>query len=32
MVNCGIRATPYIELSRSPQVTHIAELADTDVS
>ena len=32
MVNCGIRATPYMELSRSPQVTHIAELADADVS
>ena len=32
MVNCGICATPYMELSRSPQVMHIAELADGDVS
>ena len=32
MVNYGIHATPYMESSRSPQVTHIAKLADADVS
>ena len=32
MLNCRIRATPYMELSRSSQVMHIAELADADVS
>ena len=30
MVNHGIRVTPYMELSRSPQVTHTAELADAE--